>query len=198
MTCANMIRTMQLFAVAALTGLGVGCSSDSGAGTQNTSVSGAYEALGAQLENCRLSAESCLKTANCDAAKDQACRDDLKSCHASNRAAFDAFGKAIQVCVQDKHTCLSDTASAAGAAADTRSTCRQAFHDCVDGAKPVKPEPNPCLAPLRSCMQDTTQKPLECFQAARSCLLDQLPPRCMIPHRTAGTGGSAPVAGSGE
>lgn len=205
MTYTIMTRVTQFVVGSSLAvGLGFGCSSEST--PSDSSVSSTFEALGAQLENCRSSAAACLKDANCDAAEDQACRDEFKACHDKNRAAFEAFGNAVDTCVQAKKTCNASASSAAGASmapsagtsGSARSACRQAFHECVDDAKPVRPAPNPCVASLRTCVQDSANKPMDCFDQARSCIMDQLPPCCAKRRGQAGAAGGPMTAGRGE
>ena len=162
-------------------GLGSACG-DSQVPSDND-VNATFEALAAQLQSCRLDAQQCLKDANCDTTKGQACRDDAKACLDNNRAIFEAFGQALVACVEQTRTCVADAADTsaqnAGTGSSARKACKQELQQCVADAKPGAPALDPCLAGIRTCVQDSSQTRKECFDAARSCFMNELPPRCM-------------------
>jgi hypothetical protein len=198
-----------LAAVALACGLALGCNGASTSASSDPSVAGTYEQLGSQLQNCVSSALDCLKAANCDADKDQACRDDFKSCHEQNRAAFQAFGKAVQGCFDTEKMCVADTrgtggtsGGAAGEAASTgtggaspRQMCRQQFSSCVSDSRPIAPAPGPCMQGLKTCVMDSSNDRMQCFDDARTCFMDRLPPRCGGQHGH-GMGGASGSSGA--
>jgi hypothetical protein len=184
-----MCATAAAFAVAVT--FVTGCAQHSN--SDGSSASASYQALGSQLQNCVSTALTCLKSANCDPAKDQACRDDFKACHDGNKAIFEAFHQSVQQCVEARRTCVADAGAQAPAGSpsatawNTFIACKQQYRACIDDSRPIAPPPGPCMQGLRQCVQEGTQSGAQCFQQARTCFMNELPPVC---GGTGGTGGT--------
>lgn len=185
----------------------LGCGGAPSSGEQSQ-VGTALQDLGAQLQNCASSALDCVKAADCDKTKEQACRDDFMSCRKANLSALEAFGQAVESCYQTKRQCIADArgnggagggtavgaGGSGGAASSPFELCHEAFRSCVQDNRPQPPAPGPCMQGWHDCIQAGDMTPRQCFDAAHQCFLNRLP---MCGPSAAGSGGAAAGSGGG-
>src|SRR5262245_7122105 len=124
-------------------GLSAGCEKEV---TTDNKVDATYEALAGQFRACASNAMACLKTANCDEAQNQVCRDQFATCRDAARAAAEAFRAAVHECRADARACKSDASDADDGGA--RAMCRDDLRMCVAAAKPERAADPPCIAAL--------------------------------------------------
>lgn len=154
----------------------IGCNQHAPASESN--VGNAYAELQTQLENCGSNALDCLKAANCDQTAEQACRDSFQACRDATRAAYKAFHDAVRECFDSARQCFADVKDSGvtgDAGTDAFGACRDQFKMCVQDNRPIRPEPGPCMAALRDCVQNDQNDKRDCFDQAHQCILDRLP-----------------------
>lgn len=154
-------------------GLSAGCEKQV---QSDNRVDATYEALAGQFRACASNAMACLKTANCDEAQNQVCRDTFAACRDQAKAAADAFRAAVRECRAEARACKGDAGDADDGGA--RAACFDGLKMCVAANKPERAPYPPCIAALRDCIQADQVEPRECMMTAHQCFVDGMPPRC--------------------
>jgi hypothetical protein len=170
------LERFAITAAVALMGLSAGCGNEQNIPTDKR-VDATYEALAGQFRACASNAAACLKSANCDEAANQACRDQFATCRDAAKAAADAFHEAVHQCRADARACWGDAGSAQDAGA-ARHACFDELKMCVASNKPEQSPAPPCIASLRDCIQADNSDTRACLMTAHECFLDSMPPRC--------------------
>jgi hypothetical protein len=160
----------------ALMGLSAGCGNEQNM-APDSRVDATYEALAGQFRACMSDAAACLKTANCNEAANQACRDQFATCRDAAKAAAEAFHDAVHQCRADARACWGDAGSTQDAGA-ARHACFDELKMCVASNRPEQAAPPPCVASLRDCIQADDADPHACLMTAHDCFMDSIPPRC--------------------
>lgn len=170
------LERLGIAAAVTLMGLSAGCGNEQTSAT-DARVDATYEALAGQFRACASDAAACLKTANCDVAANQACRDQFATCRDAAKAAAEAFHAAVHQCRADARSCWGDAGSAEDAGA-ARHACFEELKMCVVSNKPERAPAPPCIAALRDCIQADNADTHACMMTAHQCFLDSMPPRC--------------------
>jgi len=169
----TMKRLSWAAAAALLIVLSAGCEKQV---QSDNKVDATYEALFGQFRACASTAAACLKTANCDEAQNQVCRDQFATCRDAAKAAAEAFYAAVRECRSDARACKADASDSDDGG--ERHACHDELRMCVASSKPERAPAPPCIAELRDCIQADMSEPRACMMTAHQCFLDSMPPRC--------------------
>ena len=169
----TMKRWSWAAAAALMLSTGAGCEQQV---KSDNKVDATYAALAGQFRACASNAAACLKTANCDVAQNQVCRDQFSTCRDAAKAAAEAFRDAVRECRSDARACKADASDVDDGG--ERMACREELKMCVASNRPERAPAPPCIAELRDCIQADMSEPRACMMTAHQCFIDSMPPRC--------------------